>query len=133
MASAEKHSVQAQNRKIEHLRGSLIAIERAMGVSIKDLAAKYSCSPGAVKRYLDQAAQTGLVEHFRALLFERLMGKALAVYEARIELGDLEAARDMVFGLGVLQKNPQTDKPQKVIDSLAEYRALKAKKDDDAS
>jgi DNA-binding Lrp family transcriptional regulator len=122
------NSIERQGRKVDNLRGALIAVERAMGVPLKDLAEKYKVSPAGVKRYLDQAEESGLVEHFRSLIYERLMGKALAVYEAKLEMGDLDAARDVVFGLGVLQKNPvKPGDMAKAIDSLAEYRASRAK------
>ena len=117
------NTVERQNRKVEEMRGALIAVERALGKPLKELAQEYNCTQAAVKRYLDAAQESGFLEHFRALIYERMMGKALAVYEAQLDLGNLEAARDIVFGLGALRKdgNPP-GKQEKVIDSLAEYR-----------
>jgi DNA-binding Lrp family transcriptional regulator len=118
------NSVERQARKVEALRGAMMAVERTLGTSIKDIAGKYNCSPGAVKRYLDAAEESGLLEHFRALIYERLMGPALAVYEAQLQMGNLEAARDIVFGRGALMKNPPgRGAEQKPIDTLAAYRA----------
>jgi DNA-binding Lrp family transcriptional regulator len=122
------HSVEATNKKVQQLRGALVAVERAMGVPLSEIAKKYHISTETAKRYLDTAQEAGFIEHFRALIYERLVGKAMAVYEAKLEMGDLEAARDIAFGLGVLNKNPGkgTSEP-KPIDTLAAYRAERMK------
>lgn len=112
-----------QNKKVEDMRGALMAVERALGKPIREIAKEYNCTQASVKRYLDHATESGFLEHFRALIYERMMGKALAVYEANLDLGNLDAARDIVFGLGALRKNGESpDRPVKVIDSLAAYR-----------
>lgn len=105
-----------------------MAIERAMGVPIKDIAERYGMAPGSVKRSLSSVEESGLIEHFRTLVYERLVSKALAVYEAQLDMGNLEAARDIAFGLGVLQKDPLKTKAVKAIDTLAAYRAERAEK-----
>jgi DNA-binding Lrp family transcriptional regulator len=122
------NSAATQEKKIQQLRGALVAVERAMGVPLAEIAKKYHISPETARRYLDVAQEAGFIEHFRALIYERLVGKAMAVYEAKLEMGDLEAARDIAFGLGVLNKNPgKTGPDPKPIDTLAAYRAERMK------
>lgn len=122
------NSIVAQSKKVQHLRGALMAIEQALGVPVKDIAERYQVSAGTVRRALDSAEAEGLVEHFKSLVFERLIGKALAVYEAHLDMGNLDAARDVAFGLGVLLKDPSKGKDApKPIETLAAYRAERAK------
>lgn len=122
-----KSSVKAQNQKVEALRAGLIAIERAMGKSIKDLAAEYSISAAQVRRYLSSGEAEAMAEHYRALAYDRLAGKVMAVYEARLDLGDLEAARDLAFGLGILHKDPSKAQKDRVIETLDAYREERTK------
>lgn len=119
-----------KKKKVAELRTALIAIEKAMGRPVKDIAEKYKVSPANVKRHLDLAAESGFIDHYRALLYDNLAPKVLAVYEAHLTMGSLEAARDLAFGLGILQKTtPDTARLKgKIIDSLDAYRADRAKR-----
>jgi len=115
------------DRKIEGLRTALIAIERVMGKSIATIAEKYSLSSTAVRRELSLAEESGLIDAYRALAYDRLVGPALAVYEARIAMGDLEAARDVLQGLAVLQKGSDAAKMKGKLaeETLASYRSAR--------
>jgi DNA-binding Lrp family transcriptional regulator len=84
---------------------AVLAIDWLGGKTIHELAESYNLSNSQVQNRLNQADQLGMTEKFRELLLCRLVPPALAVYEARILGGDLDAARDMLFGLGVLTKS----------------------------
>jgi DNA-binding Lrp family transcriptional regulator len=98
-------------------------------MSIKDIAEQYRISPSNVKEYLSLAEEEGFVEHYRKMMYDRLGAKVLAVYDAHLDQGNLQAARDIATGLGIFQ----TAKPQvkeKAITTLAEWREEKDKDKD---
>lgn len=120
-------SLAAQNKKIDGLRAAAMAIERAAGRSIAEIARSYDVTPGTVKKYLSTAEEMGVVEHLRSTIFNRLGGKILAVYEAHLDMGNLDAARDLANGLGILKKSAADGKTTKIIDTLDAYREERTK------
>ena len=120
-----------RTRKYDSLRGAAMVIEHLAGKSIADIAKAYEVTIGEVHRTLDGAQEAGWVEHFRSLGYDKLMSKALAVYEARLDMGDIDAARDIAFGLGVLKKETKEAKiKEKAITTLDEYRATRTEPED---
>lgn len=112
------------NHRVDQLRTALIAIERATGKSISEIALKYNVSTAVVHRELSTAEESGLIDAFRGVAYERLMGPALAVYDARLAIGDLDAARDVVFGLGVFAKSGDGGRRQRrAVETLDAYRS----------
>lgn len=117
--------------KAEGLRAAMMTIDRAMGMSIKDIAESYKVNPANVKNYLAAAEEEGFIDHYRKSMYDRLAPKVLAVYEAHLDQGSLQAARDLAQGLGILQNAPPKAK-EKSITTLNEWRAEKSKESDDA-
>jgi hypothetical protein len=114
------------NKKVETLRTALIAIERAMGKPIGEIAQKYELSRGVVTKELSLAEESGILDAFKRLAYDRLVSPALAVYDAQLALGNLEAARDVAFGLGIFQKTPDASKFKgKAMDTLDAYRSAR--------
>lgn len=112
-----------QDRKVEELRAAMIAIERACGSSLEAIGKKYGVTVATVKKDLDLAAESGFIDHYKALLHEQLVPKALAVYEAQLLIGNLDAARDVMQGLGIFQKQVDATKLKgKMIRTLDDYR-----------
>jgi DNA-binding Lrp family transcriptional regulator len=112
-----------QDRKVDELRAAMIAIERACGASLDSIAKKFGISPKAVKKDLDLAAESGFIDHYKAMLHEQLVPKAMAVYEAQLLIGNLDAARDVMQGLGIFQKQVDATKLKgKMIRTLDDYR-----------
>jgi DNA-binding Lrp family transcriptional regulator len=112
-----------QDRKVEELRAAMIAIERACGAPLAAIASKYGISEKTVKKDLQLAAESGFIDHYKALLHEQLVPKALAVYEAQLLIGNLEAARDVMQGLGIFQKQVDATKLKgKMIRTLDDYK-----------
>ena len=75
---------------------------------MKDIAKELQLHPRTISAEIDWAKREGLFEQAR----ERALGlsdKALRVYEKALDMalktGDIEAARDIVHGLGILTKN----------------------------
>ena len=112
----------AQKRAEEHLRANLMAADRVLeNKSVTELARTYHLSPERVKEHLAAAHAGGFYQQFEALILDKLVPPAMAVYEAHLTRGSLEAARDVLFGMGILRKNPkETEHPG--VETIEAYR-----------
>jgi transposase-like protein len=86
-------------------RAAIFMMERVAGSTYTDIAKRYNCSLATVAKYLDYARETNLV----LLEAQRHIGKslvplALAVYELELKAGNLDAARDILYGASILSK-----------------------------
>jgi DNA-binding Lrp family transcriptional regulator len=87
-------------------RALVFMLERIKGKTLNQIAADYDCSQSTVRNYVDRARREGLIiNQARDLIQSKLLPLTLAVYEAHLNEGNLEAAQDILYGLGVLQKN----------------------------
>jgi hypothetical protein len=127
--SPVRSETEVRNRDIQRLQGLQILLERVAGASIAQLAEKYQLPKPAIEGALDQAWQEGAVTALQAKIFEELAPMALAVYEAQLKLGSLEAARDIALSTGILKRPTQNLKVQPVAPTvpapaanLADYR-----------
>lgn len=118
-----------KKEKVEGIRSAMMAIDRAMGMSIAEIAKTFEVSTGKVKQALNEVEEQGFVEHYRKTAFDRLAPKVLAVYEAHLDQGNLQAARDLAQGLGILQSTTSKKTQEKAITTLAEWRREKDEED----
>lgn len=133
-ASSEKIRIDAaQKRAEEKLRANLMAADRVLeNKSITELAKSYHLTPQRVKEHLAMAHAGGFYQQFEALILEKLVPPAMAVYEAHLTRGSLEAARDVLFGMGVLSKNPKTQEGATPgVETIEAYRITRAKPPED--
>jgi hypothetical protein len=79
-------------------------MERAAGASLTDLAAKYRVSTEIVDEIMTEAWQDGVVERLQEKLYTELSPLAMATYEAQLKMGNLDAARDVLGTVGVIQR-----------------------------
>ena len=123
----------AQRQAEDRLRASMIAADKVLeNKSITELAKDYHLSPARVKEHLALAQSSGFYQQFEALVLDRLVPPAMAVYEAHLQRGSLEAARDVLFGMGILRKNPkEADNPG--VETIEAYRITRAKAPGDPS
>lgn len=117
----KRNPTSKQKDKIQGLRAGMMAIDRAMGRSISEIAQEYHVTPQTVKSYLSSAEEEGFIDHFRRSMYDRLGGKVMAVYEAHLDQGSLVAAKDLAFGLGILTTGPAKTK-EKAIETLDQWR-----------
>lgn len=114
-------------KKAALVKAELLAVEKlTSGSTIKDLAKQYDMSSGAVSNALALADRNGFYERAEGLILGRLVSPALAVYEDRILRGDLEAARDVLFGMGILSKAPKAGGEGAEALSIEAYRIVRA-------
>lgn len=125
MRAPEDRRVLAHQMTLDHL-------DKRM--TLPQLAQKYDCSPAAAQRLLQYGREHGLyVDRARQLIEAELLPRALAVYEKVLEGqgrqfvseagDDLDAARDILFGLGALSKSTTVKhSPSDAADTLDAWR-----------
>jgi transposase-like protein len=91
------------------IRGEAVLAHRAVGRSIREIAALFEVGSSTIHRWLKEAEQNEKLKRAKGIVGERLVPKALAVYDTKLEQGDLEAARDILFGAGVLSKSHKVE------------------------
>lgn len=95
-----------KNAKDKDARATVFAMERIKGKTLTEIAEAYNCHPDTVVVYTKRARDRGLVIGFaRELIQDKLLPLTLAVYERHLMEGNLEAAQDILFGMGILQRN----------------------------
>jgi len=95
----------ANELRFEEAQGTLMAVHRMLGKSLREIGAIFDLSAETVRKRLTVAQGNELLGLTQDLVKERLLPKALAVYETKLLEGDLEAARDVMFGTGGLSKS----------------------------
>lgn len=109
-ALAPRKSGAATRAREKEARAKLIATDRLVsGATIAELAQSYGVGAGTVRSALNLAERAGFYEAVEKALLERLLPKALAVYETHLDRGSLDAARDIAYGVGALKKNPAVE------------------------
>lgn len=80
-------------------------MDRVKGKTVQQIADDYNCSRGAATTYLERARTSNMVlARAKELIGEKLVPLALAVYDGKLQEGDLSAAKDVLFGFGALAK-----------------------------
>lgn len=103
----------------------MFQLERVKGKTIREIATSYDCHPNTVMNYINRARSGGLiVDYARSMITEKLLPLTLAVYEQQLEAGNLEAAQDLIHGLGILQRTSsikhQAADPEDTLDAYRE-------------
>jgi hypothetical protein len=120
-----------RSRDFERLRGLQLLLESVAGASIPQLAAKYAISEATIGEALNEAWRSDALKSLEARIFLELAPMVLAVYEAQLKLGNLDAARDIAYSLGLLKKPNTTPQKQVAavvapqINTIDDYRLAK--------
>ena len=64
----------------------------------------FNASPSLVAKRLQEARSGDLQQMAKDILTERMLPKALSILDTELQNGNYEAAKDILFGLQVLQK-----------------------------
>ena len=132
MGSLTRPNVQGLSKDVRadqahDARSGLFVLEKALGMSVEAIANKYRAPESVVEQAVRTANFTGLLTAYRDILIQRLVPHAMGVYEARLMRGDLKAAQDILYGLGILTKEPQAIQLPvgDSVETLAVYRKLR--------
>src|SRR5688572_16062003 len=85
-------SMTANTQQLQQAQGALMAVHRMLGKNIAEIAEIFQVSSQTVNKRLTAAQSNGILQLTKDLISERLMPKAIAVYETKLEEGDLDAA-----------------------------------------
>ena len=102
------NNAKTANPAIVRAQARLMTTKRIMGKSVAQIAAEFEMSHDTVQRRLAWAKRHGMVEDALDTVLDHLVPEAVKTYLAAIQSGDIDAARDVMFGTGVLQKAPKT-------------------------
>lgn len=123
-----------QKPEEKELQALAMLTERVLGKSIKEVAEQFRVSPATVHDRLALARESGVLPQAKLMLLERLLPRALTVYIAAMDQQpvseeSVKAARDVLFGLGVLEKQTKVvQKGPSEDDTLASYRVEREKR-----
>lgn len=98
-----------QNEGVKRAQASLMLAKRIQGASVGDIAREFNTSERSVLRRIDYAQRHNLLADATDRVLNELVGKAHSAYANALESGDaqlaLNAARDVMFGTGILSRN----------------------------
>lgn len=98
-------AITRRNPELRAMRAEHMLLRRAAGLKIKEIAQEFQLAPDTVTDELKWARRRGIMDRAQHYLVDRLIPKALAGMEVALDHGNYEAARDLLFGIGLLQKS----------------------------
>lgn len=99
---------------------------KVKGWTHEEIAAEYRCSTDTVARLLDWAAREGQILKHEEAILDRLMPKAIAVYEKALDNNDVFVAKDLMATLSRLSE--RIDKRQEHVEELSLAAYLKTRR-----
>lgn len=94
---------------------------KILGKSFREIGRLFNVSGQTAKKWVKAAQEGEQLKRAQGIVGMRLVPKALAVYDQQLERGDLEAARDILFGAGILSKSQKVTVTQE-LDPLEAFR-----------
>jgi len=96
------------NVQDRNARASMMLTQKLLGKSLTEIGEMFSLRPKVVQNELERARKLNLYTAAANVIDERLVPKALAVYDTHLGENDLDAARDIAFGTGILRKDAKS-------------------------
>jgi transposase-like protein len=104
------------------IKAEAMLAHRAAGASYREIAEIFEMSDLTARKWVDRAKQAESLGRAKGIVGARLVPKAIAVYDQQLDAGNLEAARDILFGAGVLLKQAKMEVSAEAVDPLAAFR-----------
>ncbi len=124
-AKAREAAAAARKEKktaIEMVQAGMMLQQRIVNTPYDQIAELFNLSAAQVKRQISWAQDQGVLTQAQSVIQQKLIPRAVGVYMEHLEKGDMEAARDVLYGMGVLSKST-TVKVGKSDDELEAFRA----------
>lgn len=83
---------------------SMLAKRVLNSTTHQEIARLFGCSPDMVRKRLQLAASGDLQQMAKDIITERMLPQALTLLEQNLQAGNYDAAKDVLYGLQVLQK-----------------------------
>lgn len=127
-------SINLKQPLVQRAQAKIMLAKRLSGSSLSEIAEQFQVSPQTINRRIKLAMREGLLDEATDTVIDDLVPKALAVFRAALLEGDVDCARDILFGTGILSKTPKPAQTTTVTAttelSLEQYRALLLKEHD---
>lgn len=114
-----RSETEIRDRELLRLQGLQMLLERVAGAPLADVAAKYRLKARTADERMSEAWKDGVLKELEGSLFAELAPMAMAVYEAQLKLGSLDAARDILSAIGLMKRPGQTVKIQPILPAQA--------------
>jgi hypothetical protein len=86
-------------------RAQLALLARSVGTSIQEIADMFGVMPSTVSKDLKLAkASSPVLSKAIEIIAAKCVPKAIGVYDYHLDVGSLDAAHDVLFGMGVLRQ-----------------------------
>lgn len=95
--------------EVKAAQAKLMLAKRITGASLDDIAQQFNLSKDTVNRRIKLAMRAGLLDEATDSVLGQLVPHALKVYADALLGGDIDVARDILFGTGILKKNHAPD------------------------
>lgn len=123
--AARKERRRQVREAIAEAQKASVLSARIAGMTHQEIHARFGIGKQRQQRLLADAERDGLIQTAKDILVSRLVPKALLTYDHHLESNSLEAARDVMKGLQLLQEKPQASPlaPGEAEVTLREIRA----------
>ena len=92
----------AQDRAFRELTITSIMAAKMAGLKREEIAQQFNVTANAVTSFLAEGQRLGLLDAAKDLMVGNLMPKALATYATHLDQNNLEAARDVLTSVGII-------------------------------
>lgn len=114
---------------LQRAQATLMVQRRIQGLPMHVIAKEFNVAPNTVTERLNWAKKQGILDEIRNRVFDELLGPAVDALKLALAEGNVEAAKAVLFGTGVLEKNPKAALPTVEL-TLKEYRSRKLEIDE---
>lgn len=83
----------------------MLAVRVMQSRSYMEIGQMFNVGAPTVSKRIAQSDSMALMQLAKDIICERMFPKALAILEQRLEAGDYDAAKDVLYGMSVLQKS----------------------------
>lgn len=99
-----------KKKELMVIQGATMAAALASGQakSINELAKQFDMTHSQTQKRLELAKRMEIVDIAKEMISTKLLPKALAVLSKELDAGNYKAAKDILFGLGILEANSKS-------------------------
>jgi len=93
-------------KKEVQIKASMMLAQKLLGYTQEEIAKMFRCSEVTVERRLAQARRENLYGTVETLMTQNLIPKAILTFDQALDEGDVDVAKDVLYGTGILRKSP---------------------------
>jgi len=94
-----------ENKQDRLTRQKAMLTQKILGLSVKEIAEHFRVNTGVVRGELEEARKKNVLGAADQAIVEALVPAAVMVVAKHLEENNYEAAKDVLYGMGVLKKN----------------------------